>query len=282
MKPKYIIIHHSASPKSTTIEQVSNWHKNRNWGTASEIVYAKKSSLGSYCQYHYFLNDKGFKRGRKENELGWHCGNYDVNNSSIAICVAGNYEKEKPDKKTLELLKEKIFHLKKKYSIPDNKIVGHMDIKPTKCPGKNLIGYIKNDYWQKTPLQSHTEPLQCTKELELIKTIRRKVKELKNDKILLIKRVEKIENERTELKLKIKNIIEEKDIWKKKARKRRELLEKIKKERIECQEKLEKSWTKEIELNREIKELENQTIPDKGKILFSFDNYVLLKKVKNK
>ena len=260
---KYLILHHSASSKSTKIEQVSNWHKNRNWGTASSPIYAKKSSLGSYCQYHYFLDDKGWSKGRKESEVGWHCGDRIINNSSISICIAGNYEKERINKKTLELLRIKILYLKKKYNIPNSKIVGHRDIKPTACPGKNLIGYIRNDYWDKKPHQTSTVATQCRKEKKTIITLKKEKKCLE----VTIKGMERKQG----------NIQKESKEWEKKARKRREIV-------LEQNEIIKNNELEMIEKNKEIKGLEmiiqklEKQIRPEGRVIFEFGEYIIFHK----
>ena len=149
MNIKYIIIHHSALNSlefDPQFDVINNGHKERNWGTVSKPIYAKKSKRGYYVQYHYFIESNGkVKRGRGENEVGWHCGHWKTNKSSIAICLAGNFDEELPTKEQKESLTNILKDLKLAY--PNAEIKYHRDIKPTHCPGlriskdwaKNLI-----------------------------------------------------------------------------------------------------------------------------------------------
>ena len=78
-----IIIHHSASPKDTTKEQIYDWHVNGNgW-----------SDIG----YHFVITEDGtIHEGRHINTSGAHCRGHNAN--SIGVCVTGNTNNEKPKK----------------------------------------------------------------------------------------------------------------------------------------------------------------------------------------
>lgn len=140
MNIEKIVIHHSALNSLGFPEQfgiVNNSHRFRNWGNKNTPVWAKKNSLGFYIQYHYFIERDGTEKiGRTENELGWHSGNLEVNNSSLGICLAGNFDEELPTKKQEECLINLLKELKVIY--PDAEIKHHRDIKPTHCPGLKI------------------------------------------------------------------------------------------------------------------------------------------------
>jgi len=142
---KYIVIHHSAGGKAETVKTVDTFHRTKNWGTAKEPIYAQKSALGWYVQYHYFIDRKGnFTQCKTSEEIGWHAGVWEVNKTSIGICVSGNFNIEKPTETQLKTLKTILQYLMKKYSIKIENVKFHRDFKKTDCPGKNMtIGIIK-------------------------------------------------------------------------------------------------------------------------------------------
>lgn len=75
-----IVIHHTVSPASTTMEQVDQWHKNQGF-----------ACIG----YHKFIEMDGtVKTGRPDWAVGAHA--IGANNDSIGICLAGNFEEAPP------------------------------------------------------------------------------------------------------------------------------------------------------------------------------------------
>jgi len=137
---KFIILHHSALNSlefEPQFDIINNGHKRKNWGDKQNPVYAKKSQLGYYIQYHYFIESSGIiKMGRKENEIGWHCGNWEANKSSISICLAGNFDQELPTEEQKKSLTKLLKELKLKY--PKAEIKGHRDFVATHCPGLKI------------------------------------------------------------------------------------------------------------------------------------------------
>lgn len=130
-KTEYLIIHHTAGNASTeTVESVHEEHLANGW-----------AGIG----YHFFISKDGtIYRGRPENWIGSHTLGY--NDKSIGISLSGNFEKEKPSDVQILALIKLVDYLKNKYSIPDNKIMGHRDFDSTACPGANLykrLGEIK-------------------------------------------------------------------------------------------------------------------------------------------
>lgn len=137
---KYVVIHHSASAQTTTAEQVSSWHKIRNWGDENNPMYAPKSTLGWYGQYHFFIEGNGkITQFREMSEIGWHAGNWDVNKDSIAICFAGNFNNDEltsAQKKSLQIIWSRIQTDYPELSLKDFRL--HRDFKSTECPGSNI------------------------------------------------------------------------------------------------------------------------------------------------
>lgn len=137
---KRIVIHHSASPPDTTMEQVDQWHRNRGF-----------TKIG----YHYFLESDGtVKIGRPDWAVGAHA--IGANFDSLGICLAGNFEEAPPTQAQMKALAELIKDdIRKAYgNIP---YIGHKDVDPkghpTACPGKlfpweeleKLLGYKEVD-----------------------------------------------------------------------------------------------------------------------------------------
>ncbi len=112
-----IVLHHAAAV-SCTAQQVDSWHKNNGW-----------SGIG----YHFFITKTGdIYRGRPLWAVGAHASG--SNNSSVGICVEGNYETETtmpyPQKAAV---KELLSYLREIY--PNADIKGHKETGATGCPG---------------------------------------------------------------------------------------------------------------------------------------------------
>jgi hypothetical protein len=122
-----IYIHHSASPKSTTVEQINQWHLDRGW-----------AGIG----YHFVINgDTGkIEEGRTIKKNGAHTKGY--NRNSIGICVTGNYENEMISKPAWESLHLLCSSLCDSYDISSSEIHAHRDFGKTACPGKNLYAML--------------------------------------------------------------------------------------------------------------------------------------------
>lgn len=133
---KRIYIHHSQSPKTTTLNQIKEWHLANGW-----------SDIG----YHYVINGEGVvKRGRDNSIPGAHVANeakteFD-NRETLGICVTGNFDVEHPELEQIARLETLLVSLCMQYNIHPSHILGHRDFKGvTKtCPGENLYN-IMND-----------------------------------------------------------------------------------------------------------------------------------------
>ncbi len=123
-----IIVHHSASPKSTTREQIYDWHVNGNgW-----------SDIG----YHYIVLGTGeVVAGRHINKTGAHCKG--ENRGSIGICVTGNTSTEAPSTAQMESLWGKLKMLMDEYELQRSDIYGHRDFGATECPGNYLYAMLQ-------------------------------------------------------------------------------------------------------------------------------------------
>lgn len=134
-KINQIIIHHTASPRdTTTLSQISDWHREK-FGAA----YDGKPG------YHYVILGSGITCKTRPNcEVGMHA--FGSNANSIGIALTGNFMYEKPADFQITVLKDLVKELKDAYG--PLKVVGHRDtwwakIKPTLCPGDNLYAIVR-------------------------------------------------------------------------------------------------------------------------------------------
>jgi len=135
---KYLILHHSATSRDfTSFLAVKNYHINQRgfW------------DIG----YHFFITGDGkLHRGRPEDYVGAHCRTLppSMNFRSLGICLAGNFEREEPNKAQLITLKFLLRFLMEKYSIPAENVLGHNQVLGTStlCPGINFLCWI--DEWR--------------------------------------------------------------------------------------------------------------------------------------
>lgn len=129
MIPSEIIIHHTASGWDTTITNINEWHKARDFTL---------SSLNYYIGYHYVIDASGnLIQTRRDTEIGCHTI---PNDGKIGICLVGNFQNQQPRPIQLSTLLPLVEKLKKTYNITEVK--GHRDCNKTECPGDNLYVWV--------------------------------------------------------------------------------------------------------------------------------------------
>jgi len=134
-KPDKVIIHHSASRISTTVGQISTWHK--------VAGFFHNKEFNNYVGYHYVILHNGrIVQTKLLKDEGCHCKQKNQNAKSIGICVIGNFEKIYPSSFQISSLMSLIDYLNKSYGkfLP---VFSHCDFSATLCPGKNLKGFVK-------------------------------------------------------------------------------------------------------------------------------------------
>jgi N-acetyl-anhydromuramyl-L-alanine amidase AmpD len=127
-RPKYIIVHHSATKQGDT-ETFRRYHVEVNgW-----------KDIG----YHYVVNNGTYKsdglieKGRDEKEVGAHAIGY--NDKSIGICLVGNFDEDRPTEKQMQSLIRLCKDIMRRYNIPAKNVLGHRETGAKKtCPGKNF------------------------------------------------------------------------------------------------------------------------------------------------
>lgn len=123
MNWKYLMYHHTATSKESTVEAIRDYHtKVRGW-----------SDIG----YHLLVDYKGnIHEGRSLDRQGAHCIKY--NTTAIGIAAIGNFEEhEMPPEQERGIVKLSK-QLLKQFNISPQNILIHKDVDATACPGKHF------------------------------------------------------------------------------------------------------------------------------------------------
>lgn len=84
--------------------------------------------------YHYLIyHDGEVKSPIPEERYTYHCGVYNVNLTSLAICFIGDYSTETPANQALVSAKLLIGDIKRRLAIKNT--FGHRELYATRCPG---------------------------------------------------------------------------------------------------------------------------------------------------
>lgn len=127
-----IVIHHTGNPCDDNL-------------SAAEIHESHLAQGWAGIGYHFVVRKDGsVERGRPVDCIGSHA--YGFNHCSIGIHVCGNFEIAKPTQKQLDILPQLIADLCDLYDLIayDTVVVGHCDLMPTACPGKNLYSKMQD------------------------------------------------------------------------------------------------------------------------------------------
>lgn len=136
---KKFVFHHTAGSASETIQSVNTDHRDKDWDSGVGVARAKISLLGWYIQYHLFIaRDGTATQTRKDSEVGWHAGNYAVNQESLAFCIQGNFDKELPTSAQIATLTELVPKKAAEYKLKSSDFYPHRKFTSTSCYGKNL------------------------------------------------------------------------------------------------------------------------------------------------
>lgn len=134
-----IVIHHSATPSTQTIEKsmssFDNTHKERLYEAYQQPL---SNSDYKYIAYHFCVDRFGtVKSGRSLDVAGYHASNYPVNLESIGICMIGNFDEERATSEQFNAVYELIKKLKKEF--PEiNTLEPHRKYASKTCPGINF------------------------------------------------------------------------------------------------------------------------------------------------
>lgn len=145
MDPKKIdtlVVHHDAVPVPArgynTLERIkmeAKYHVSKGWG---------------HISYHYVIDNLGdVYQCVPDTEVGYHAGNLVVNKKSIAVCLHGNFNVQKPTAaqvKSLEAFCRWMFS--ERPDLPNvlkKSLKGHREVRiaGTACPGNSLFPIVE-------------------------------------------------------------------------------------------------------------------------------------------
>jgi N-acetyl-anhydromuramyl-L-alanine amidase AmpD len=135
-KPDCIIVHHTGGTNSNpladtshhTFAVVNEWHRQQ-WNF--------KSSLGHFIGYHYFIDKAGVvTQGRAHSDVGAHT--IGKNQSSIGVCLAGNFDVTDPSPAQIEALRALLKKLMSALLVTPNRIYPHRKFSNKTCYGNRL------------------------------------------------------------------------------------------------------------------------------------------------
>ncbi|HEX4104474.1 MAG TPA: peptidoglycan recognition family protein, partial [Candidatus Paceibacterota bacterium] len=113
-----IVIHHTSNPPGMSKDRLSSIELIRLYAPyfyepksdadknmKGRPIYSGHARDGKqvFWPYHWFIRKNGeAERLLKDNEIGWHAGNWDINCRSVAVCFDGDYENSRPSDVELE------------------------------------------------------------------------------------------------------------------------------------------------------------------------------------
>jgi hypothetical protein len=125
-----IVVHHDAQWRSADYDSVARY-VSQAWG------HINRGEDG--LQYHYKVDNVGeIFWCRNHEETLWHCGDYPVNRTSIAICVDGDFTQQTPTREQYQGLKELLDNLctqHPEFPADEGQVFTHKDFAATACPG---------------------------------------------------------------------------------------------------------------------------------------------------
>jgi len=123
-----IVIHHSAS-KVGGASRFDQWHRAKGWeGVGYDFVIGNGTDTADGAIEATFR--------WKEQKEGAHVKGW--NDLAIGICLVGNFEETDPTPAQMDALRTLVRHLRGRFSIPRERVLGHGQLGATACPGKRF------------------------------------------------------------------------------------------------------------------------------------------------
>ena len=154
-----IVIHHTSTSPDTPIIKIeilnlfrlyaayysmpdSEVYKTPLW---SNHFYKGKQT---FIAYHYLIRRNGdIQQILRDEHIGWHCGDWNFNRRSIALCFIDDLTFKRPSERAIQSAKKLINKYNPKY------ILGHAEInKNTTCPGHL---FLSPKGWKQEMIKSH-------------------------------------------------------------------------------------------------------------------------------
>lgn len=150
-KPGIFVIHHTDAVQAQQIQIINRVHQRRGYHESSIINPVTGS--GWFIAYHYFIGKDGtMVQTRPDNDRTQHTGcglglekcvgEEKVNDGSISVVLAGNFEHEQPTSQQLAALKKLTAELDGQHHF--RRIITHRQASPTSCPGDNLVNAVQS------------------------------------------------------------------------------------------------------------------------------------------
>ncbi len=131
-----IIVHHSATSKggASSFDRYHRHGRGMKNGLAYHFVIGNGTSTG---------DGEIEVGGRWKDQLpGGHVRSEKLNETSIGICLVGNFEVQHPTRMQIKSLGDLTFHLRESLLTTSPEVLGHRDVqKDTVCPGRNFVLY---------------------------------------------------------------------------------------------------------------------------------------------
>jgi hypothetical protein len=125
---KVIVVHHSADAVGGAA-RIDAAHRARGWdGVGYDFVVGNGSDTPDGAIETTF-------RWREQRD-GAHAKGW--NDVAIGICLVGNFEETDPTPRQRETLVTLVRHLRRRFSIPGERVIGHGAVGATQCPGRRL------------------------------------------------------------------------------------------------------------------------------------------------
>jgi N-acetylmuramoyl-L-alanine amidase len=128
-KIDHIVVHHSASPLSTTFEDVDRWHRAKGWAG---------------CGYHFVIEGNGkLVRGRELSRIGAHVKGQ--NTHALGILVTGDNTIIRSKWRAVQIIQLATLTDVLEVMFPGAVTKGHRDMPGvnTACPGLNIKELLK-------------------------------------------------------------------------------------------------------------------------------------------
>lgn len=137
----------------STIQKITVHHSGNSWTENDLGATARK--IASYQKYHqdtnnwadigyHFLIDRLGRvwEGRPLRFQGAHAGNERLNRGNIGISLMGNFNEQRLNNEQSTALVALISDLRSRYDLPSSRIVTHLELKSTDCPGTHLQRFV--------------------------------------------------------------------------------------------------------------------------------------------
>lgn len=128
MRPlRRIIVHHTASPSTTTPGQIDEWHRAKGW-----------SGIGYHFVFWQSLHGWRFDAARPLEQVGAHDAGENADSIGVAMC--GDYSRTTPDPEAVQALATRVAQLCADHGIEAHDVRGHGEDggDRTECPGAHF------------------------------------------------------------------------------------------------------------------------------------------------